>query len=92
MACFQHRGATPPDRRQPAMAPRRYAQHDVCPRGAMAGASLALRPSGDGDRSAWLLATKTFCCSKPAVWPVRAAKRLGCKRPSRRARVKAREA
>src|SRR5579883_1139723 len=44
MTCFRHRGATPPDRRQPAMAPRRYAQHDVRPRSAMAGASLALRP------------------------------------------------
>ncbi len=57
MACFQHRGATPPDRRQPAMAPRRYAQHDVRPR-AMAGASLALRPfrvTALGRRGYWRL-------------------------------------
>jgi len=46
LACFRHCGATPPDRRQPAMAPRRYARNDIRPRGAMAGASLALRPFG----------------------------------------------
>src|SRR5579883_1700362 len=28
----------------------------------MAGAPLRFAPAGDGDRSAWLLATKTFCC------------------------------
>src|SRR5579883_2490454 len=89
---FALRGATPPDRRQPAMAPRRYARSDIRPRGAMTGAPLRFAPSGDCDRSAWLVGDQDVLLPKPAVRPFRAAKRLGCKRPSRRARVKAREA
>jgi len=53
---------------------------------------LRSAPSGDRDRSAWLLATKTFCCRNRPFGRFGQQNVLVAKRPSRRARVKAREA
>src|SRR5579884_2494878 len=47
---------------------------------------------GDRDRSAWLLATKTFCCRNRPFGRFGQQNVLVAKKPSRRARVKAREA
>ncbi|GEM_PF-2250900 len=53
---------------------------------------LRSAPSGDADRSAWLLATKTFCCRSRPFGRFGQQNVLVAKRPSRRARVKTREA
>jgi len=53
---------------------------------------LRSAPSGDSDRSAWLLATKTFCCRNRPFGRFGQQNVLVAKKPSRRARVKAREA
>src|SRR5579872_2182172 len=55
---FQRRGATPADRRQPAIAPTSYVQDHIRLCGAMAGPPLRSGPPGDCDRPAWLLGGK----------------------------------
>src|SRR5579872_1718322 len=46
----------------------------------MAGAPLRSAPSGDCDRPAWLIGCQDVLLPKPAVRPVRTAKRLGSKK------------
>src|SRR5579872_36081 len=62
-AIFQRRGATPADRRQPAIAPASYVQDHIRLCGAMAGPPLRSGPPGDCDRPAMAARCRGFASS-----------------------------